>query len=669
MQNIYFALAIGLIWLHFAALSALAGWRFGSWAIGRAVSVVAIVTTAFFVEHIAGLGSLRYFWPVTAAGAAFYLWQQRDALKKGGFLGGELVYGLALAYGLAWRCLFPSIYQTAERLPDLVFISAFSDGVTLPAMDHWLPPFKFDYYYSLQYYAAGLAGRWFQMPLGLTYNLSVVFLSALSLSLVWEIGARFVKSRALCLLLVATLALGGTGVSIINHVIVSAPSEESAVNERMWGSARFIGNYDQHVNTDIGRNLFTPNADPGFVPRELGMENFGYQYYLGEFHAPQGGYFLLLLAVALIVAAEFATGEEKERRRLLQAAMGFSVPLLLAVNTWVFPLQAALVGGWALWRSWQGRKDAARKPDWTALIAGGVLAAVLLYPFLAGFADRSAPTPIKLVYPGDHTPVAQFIAQFWPLLLLFALGLWHRDTRRLTWFFVLVFGGLLVLSEVVFVDDPSAAQFERSNTVMKWWGWIWTGGMAALGAALLAAKVRWVRYATIAALAGTCVYAYDIAQFWHYQHEGDGANLYGTHFYTADQTARDMFRYLAAAPQGILLENQYSDGYHEGGAYGAFSGKPEFVGWTNQLYNWRGYMGTISKRRQQTNQFYSGEMQNPLGWAADNDLRYIIWNRRDTQPPGLWDRRNGELSPMYAWKAFGDEGGRPVGMWVRKENR
>src|SRR6185437_10590562 len=145
----------------------------GSWAIGRAAGVAVIVTTCFFIEHIVGLGSLRYVWPFTAALSALCLFVQRDSLRQNGFWSGELVYGLALAYGLTWRFLFPSIYQTAERLPDLVFISAFSDGATLPSIDHWLPPFKFDYYYSLQYYAAALAGRWFQMPLGLTYNLSV----------------------------------------------------------------------------------------------------------------------------------------------------------------------------------------------------------------------------------------------------------------------------------------------------------------------------------------------------------------------------------------------------------------------------------------------------------------------------------------------------------------
>ena len=667
MQNIYFALAIILIWFHFAALTAFAGKYFGSWAIGRAASVAGIVTLGFFVEHIVGLGSLRLVWPVTAGLALYYLWRERETVCKRDFLSGEVVYGAALAFGLIWRLLFPSIYQTAERLPDLMFISSFADGTTLPTVDHWLPPFKFDYYYTLQYYAAGLAGRLFQMPLGLTYNLSVMFLSALSLSLIWDVGSRFVRSVWPRVLLVAALAFGGTGVSVLNHFIVDSPVDISSTNERMWGSARFIGEYDQHINTDIGHALF-PAGQPGLVPRDLGMENFGYQYFLGEFHAPQGGYFLLLLAVALIAAMEFVTAENLKRKRLLQATMGFSVAISLAVNTWVFPFQAALLGGWALWRAWQGRGAPERKPDWTALIAGGMVGAFLMYPFLANFANRAVATPIKLVFPQDHTPLPQFIGLFWPLLVLFALGLWHKETRRLTLFFTLAFGGLLVLSEVVFVDDPSADQFERSNTVMKWWGWIWTGGLTALGGVLLAAKARWMRYITMFTLACTAVYGYDVVQFWRFQHEQGGANMYGTNFYTADPIARDMMRYLTLSPDGIMLENQYADGYHEGGAYGAFSGKPLFIGWTNQLGNWRGYSDVIGNRRRETNQFYSGEAQQVLSWATDNDLRYIVWNRRDTQTPGVWERRNAELASAYAWKAFGSDGGKPIGIWVRKEH-
>lgn len=666
MQIIYFSLAIALMWLHVAGLAAIVGPRFGSWAIGRAVAVVVIVMAGFCLEHMAGLGSLGFVWPFTALASLFYLWRNRDELISARFLRGELVFGCALAFGLLWRVLFPSIYQTSERLPDLVFISSLLSGPSLPSMDYWLPPFKFDYYYTLQYYGAALAGRLFQLSPGLTYNLSIVFLSGMSLALLWDLASRFVSAISPRVLLVAAVAFGGTGVSVLTHLIVESEPSVASRGERMWGSARFIGEYDQLINTDFGRTILPTTSGAGFRPRALGMENFGYQYFLGEFHAPLGGYFLLILVLALMAAMEAKADQAELRKRWLQGAMALSVPAVFATNTWMFPFHVALVGGWLLWRTWQGRRDVERRPDWLILFVVGAAGFILLYPFLSGFSLRTVSTPISMVQPADHTPLPHFLAVFWPLLILFGLGLWQRETRRLSFFLTILFGGLLLLSEFVYVNDPSGDHFERSNTVMKWWGWIWTGALAGLGAVLLAAPKRWVRIVTGLTLALTLVYAFDTANYWWHDHEKGGANLHGTHVYTSDPVTSAMFRYLAVAPHGIVLENQYETGYHEGGAFAAFSRKPLFVGWTNQLSNWHGNMELVHIRRAQVNKFYSGDMPNSRLWLLDNDIRYIVWTRRDTDPEGLWAKQNAELTPAYAWQDFSSNGGKPVGIWTRR---
>ncbi|MES2933042.1 MAG: DUF2298 domain-containing protein, partial [Pseudomonadota bacterium] len=554
-------------------------------------------------------------------------------------------------------------------LPDLVFISSFFRGTTLPPLDYWLPPFKFDFYYTLQYYGAALAGRILHMTPSLTYNLCAVFLSGMSLALVWDLASRFVPTRLPRLLLVAAIAFGGTGVSIFTHIAVDAGANQVTRGERMWGSARFIGEYDNHINTEIGHALFPRPGALNVVPRALGMENFGYQYFLGEYHAPLGGYFLLLLALAAMAALQGATAKERSRKRCLQAVLGFSIPVVFATNTWMFPFQFLLIAGWALWNAWQGRKNADAKPDWIALIGSAAVGFVLLYPFLAGFATRAVSTPISLVRAGDHTPVAQFLGLFWPLLVFFALGLWQKETRRLTLFFTLIFAAFLLISEVIYVDDPSGDQFERSNTVMKWWGWIWSGGLAALGAVLLGARARWVRVITGVTLASTLVFAFDTVSYWWHDRERGGANLYGSNVYTSDPVTRDMFLFMNAAPYGIVLENSYGTGYHEGGSFAAFSGKPLFVGWANQLGSWRGNMEIIGIRHEQLRKFYAGEMPNALMWLLDNEIRYVVWNRRDARAEGLWEKQNAQLMSLYAWQGFGQENGKPIGLWVRRERQ
>jgi hypothetical protein len=149
----------------------------------------------------------------------------------------------------------------------------------------------------------------------------------------------------------------------------------------MWGSARIVGTYDQRGNTRLADMLF-PKAKAGFIPRDLPLENFGYQYYVGDYHPPLGGFFLLLLALAIMGALQHQVVQGKYYRNL-QVLLALTVPAAIATNTWVFPLQVVLVGGWALWRQWLGRREPLSVPDWSALLAGGIGGFLLLYPFLS----------------------------------------------------------------------------------------------------------------------------------------------------------------------------------------------------------------------------------------------------------------------------------------------
>ncbi|MDF3036198.1 MAG: hypothetical protein K0S28_1472 [Paucimonas sp.] len=666
MKTIYLFLTISLIWLHLAALTSLVGPRFGSWAIGRAVGVLSVVLLCFFVEHFVGFGSMRHVWPVTAAISAFVLWRNYRTLLESKFLSGEVVFAVVFAYAFTWRILFPSIYPTSERFADLSFLSNYISGETLPPVDHWLPPFKFNYYYSLQYYAAALAGRLFHLTPALSYNFGIPILAALSLSLVWDIASRFISGIAPRMLLVAVIAVGGTGVSVFSHALHQGLSAGAAADHHVVLSARFIGEFERHLNTELGKKMFPPPADPSFVPRGLPLENFSYNFVLAEFHPPQGGFMLLLLALALIAAAEKLGAEEKKKKWLVQAAMGMTVPAVIATNTWVFPFQFLLISCWAVWRTWQGRSDPHRKPEWGALICGGFAAVVLLYPFLTGFATRTAETPIKMVYPQDHTPWRSFLVQFWPLLVLILLGLFNKQSRRFSLFLAVFFASLLFVAEMFFIDDASGDSFERGNTVLKWWAWIWTGGIASLGAVLLASDRRWVKYTAAVPLLATLAYAYDVAALWRFNHETGSAGLYGTDAYTGDPAARDMFRYLAVAPDGIILENQYEDGYHNGGAYAAFSGKPALMGWQGHLSNLRGHMALIDNRRAEISHFYSGEMQQALEWLLDNEVRYVVWNATDSVRADVWEKRNTELAPRFMWRRFSNSYEPQIGLWVRR---
>ena len=81
----------------------------------------------------------------------------------------------------------------------------------------------------------------------------------------------------------------------------------------------------------------------------------------------------------------------------------------------------------------------------------------------------------RVVVPGQHSPWLLALIVLWPILLLLLLHLVAGDRRPLTLWLAGLWSGLLLVSEVFFVDDIYGGKFNRFNTTLKWWPWIWTG--------------------------------------------------------------------------------------------------------------------------------------------------------------------------------------------------
>jgi uncharacterized membrane protein len=671
MQAIYFLAVLGLAWLHLAALTALCGPRLGSWALAKGAGVLAVTMVMFFVEHFHGFGALHGLWPFTTALAAALLYRRRQALANAGFWGVELAFAACVAYALAWRWAFPSIYPTSERLTDLYFIVNYLPGSTLPPPDHWFAPHRFDYYYALQHYGAALLGRLFSLSPGLTYNLAFALLMGLALSLVWDFASQHLRRVTARLLLVAAVACGGTGATVFTYLVKSPVASDHPValaneaGEFMWGAARFVGTFDQGINTALGQRLFPSQATADFKPRELPLESFGYQYFVGDYHPPVGGFFLLFLALAAM--SRMALLPEGREPGTAQAwwvgLLGLTTAAQLATNTWVFPLHAALTGGWLAWLVARGRL---RWPEAAPYAAGAVLGVLLLLPFLQNFFGRGDGIRIVPVKAGDHTPLPQFLALTWPLLILLAAAFWQRGARGFTRFIALAVTLLLVFSELFFADDRSGGHYERTNTVMKWWGFLWSCGIAALGVMLLAAPSQAVRALTAVALAGVLTYGFSIARFWYRADLTDAGALHGDAVYARDVVTRDTLHALRHAPRGLVLARQRKHSYDDGVAYAAFSGQPMLLGWPHHLDTWLGYHPAVWNRHAEINAFYLGALPDPRHWLQRHDVRYIVWTPQDAADAAVFAQLQQALAADYDWTAFSAEGVPPAGLWTRR---
>lgn len=668
MNLIYIVMTLMLLLLNLAGLTLLVSRYLPPLAIARSVGILLFCLTLFFIEHFIGLGQLTWLWPLTSSSAALVIYQQRAKLFATGFYKAEAVFYLAFLYVFAWKFAFPSIYPSSERVTDLYFIANYLDGTTLPPLDHWYPPHVFNIYYAFQHYAAALMGRIFGFDPGTTYNIAFALLLALPATLAWDLASRHVQQTWAKGLLLLVLVTGGTGLSPLMHLLqqpkpdLTADQITNKASDYLVASQRFIGLMEKENNTALAATLFPPlkpeqKPTPEFEPRELPMESYGYQIFLGDYHPPLGGFFLLLLALALMAAIEANAVD-----RIGQAVLAATLPIVMITNTWVFPLQGMLLIGWIGYRYWQKNP-----PNWQWLLGGGLLAGVLIYPFLSDFAVQAQSTPIRFTALSDHTPLGRFIGLHWPLLVLIILGLFEPRTRKLSVTMSLTFGLLLLLSELVYVDEVTGGKYERTNSTMKWWGWIWCGGVAMLGTLCLGSTSRRIRGVTVVTLLLVSVYAYDVARYYYLAGKTDRGHLSGHHWLTQDGTIKAMIHYLKEAPNGIVLENQYDNAYSNTTLYALFTGKPAMLGWPLHLVTWRGEVPDVWVLKDQVTAFYSGNLPNSLDWLLANKVSYVVWSGDDNgKQPQAFNLISQQISRDYAWKEFYAADDHRVGIWVQR---
>jgi hypothetical protein len=649
-------------------------------AVARSAGLLVVILALFFIEHFIGLGRLHWLFPFTVITGTWLLWKEKYRAGNLEYWHAEFVFVLAFLYGFFWRYSFPDISPSSENITDLFFISNYYPGDRLPPIDNWNPPQVFNYYYAFQHYAAALLGRVFNLEIGVCYNISSALIAALPLSLAWSLSGYYIQRTGFRLLLVCTLALGGTGISPILHIAYKSPEITNLTNNNaqleyrhniqnysfnnIISSARLIGSgMDNQRKSDprVVRTVadvvlpVTERAD-GKPLMVLPLENFGYQFFLGDYHPPSGGFYLLLLAIALIILVE-----NNKQPRTSQALLTLLVPVMMITNTWTFPLLVLLIIGWLIFRLFN------KQPiDWIALFAGGVAGSFLIYPFLFGFTANSLATPLKFVTSGMHTPISRFLAMHWPILLVLFFGFFEKKYRRLSLSLSVTWLCLLVLSEFVYVDDPTADKYERTNSVMKWWGWIQTGVVVSLGAMCLGSSVKWVRWATFAVFMTINIIAIDLARYWLYSDKPNQGKLAGHHWYTQDPTNRMMFEFLKASPKGVVLESIISNALSNTSIYGIFNDKPVLLGWPLHLATWHGVTPRVWILKDEIDAFYKGEKADSLEWLAGNKVKYIVFNPTDNN--NKFDAINNLIKSEYQWHEFNHSRQRHTGIWVNLNN-
>ncbi len=587
------------------------------------------------------------------AAALLREWRQEFAFPR--LLGCFAVFAAVFAYAFMWRFTFPDVDGGSEKIADFSYICSYYSGTTIPVPDSWYSPYLSTQYYSFQHYGAALMGRVLLLPPGSAYNLGYCLLVALggtAFAGAVTLAARTFRTRAVVL---ACFVIGGTGMTILDHF--------TDKDVTPWTNMRFIGSA-QMDKPPLGPWLKAYNARyPILDPEghthvmELPGEIYSYVVFLGDYHAPLSGYYLLgLCGMGMLLWARL-------RQRRYAAIVGGTLTWTLLANTWVLPLQGLAV---VLWLAVNGR-------DWRRLVpslfGGAALVWLAAWVYLSAFTSSASgyDTAVRLVPWNEHTPPILFLLFFLPTIALIVLGYvsGSPNGRRLA----LLWLTLLLFTEFFYVDDEYSGLYDRFNTTLKWWPWVMAGTLMTLAPVVLEqSKRRSVRLAGYLFCLYPCFYAYDLWKPLRDWPKASVGKLEGHNFLTKEEFPRLMLGRLKLEKPGVVIERpEEKGGFTDSAVIPLFAGQRMWLGWWGHELLWRANSEDVRRRHDKLMKFYTGDFPDAGRWWVAQGVDYVLWYRPgDT--PALWEKINRELSPEYTWcdiLTYQDEDGRRVGFWRR----
>jgi hypothetical protein len=617
------------------------------WGLGPSLPALGFFSTLISIAMIA-LSSIAWE-PASIGGRAKGLlraWRAEFAPRRvAGCLG---MAAAIFCYAMVWRFSSPSIDGSSEKIADFSFICSYFSGETIPVPDAWFFPYPSTQYYSFQHYGAALMGRVLSIPTGETYNLGFCLLIALGGTAFS--GAVFMVARKFWVraLVVACFIVGGMGTTMLVHL--------TDTHVHPWTSMRFIGSAPMD-KAPVGTWLKAYQSR--FEHLELPGEPFSYSIYLGDYHAPLSGYYLLGLgAMGMLLWSQ-------TRQRRYAVFVGCTLTWTVLANTWALPLQAV---GIVAWLAFSLR-------DWRLVIpsvaAGAAVIWLVAWVYLSAFTASAAGygAVFRMVPWREHTPPLLLLIFMLPTVALILLGLVSGTVqgRRLGMLWL----AFLLFTEYFYVDDVYSGIYDRFNTTLKWWPWVAAGTLMTLGPFVLErATRRWVRITGMLFCLYPCFYVFDLWRpFLRLPREYMG-KMEGATYLTKDEFPRLMLGRLKVEKPGVVAERPDNAGaFTNSAVIPLFAGQRMWLGWYGHELLWREFREDVRRRHDSLVTLFDGEMPDAGKWLAAQGIDYVLWYRPgDT--PDLWDKVNKSVSPEYIWCDIltyenGNEDGRRVGLWKR----
>jgi hypothetical protein len=595
---------------------------------GFVVPALTLVLVMNFIEHQVAIPSLRWLLPLTTLGCLWLILSPKTKWKR--LRLPAIIFLASFAFTLFLRFLKPDISGVRDGIYDLQFVSSFCMGQTLPVDSTWIPPIKLIFYYAFGHYGSSVLIRLFGFDLGTGFNVSAALVAAwiyfLTAAVAWQIGRRKLWITILAPILVACAATGSTGYLWLALKDIS-PEDSATLYSRMDSnqvlSALFhyltpVYMYDRH-------ELLVP----------------GWWSWMGIFHSTSLGQFITL--VATLAITEIVRPRRSDWPWVCCAA---SVPLMLVSSAWGFPFAALLVFtalGWCWYK-----KRMPRNPR--GVILGLGLVAACLTPMLLYYLTSSMP-PHGALEPDQHTQVAEFIVQWWPIYLPW-LGLLLVCRKVHPAVGVLLFVVPLAFLGVEFYNV--GARFDMTGKI---WGFIFCSAWAVFIPAIATS-----RFWTFRLLFGLIVinsalsFCFWTGYYWRTIKWDDLGEMEGKGDLRWDNSRARILNALLPLKDQIITTGMSSWSFCPSARIANFSGNRDYITWSfNCDYDmFRNGVGEGVRREVELNNFYAGKDPDPLLFLRRHNIAAVVIWPDDNITDDVVAKLKQQLAPSYLYEDLRD---------------
>ncbi|VVB96029.1 Uncharacterised protein [uncultured archaeon] len=596
---------------------------------------------------------------------------------RGLFLRNEIIFGLVFLLFLVIRSYNPEIHG-GEKVNDFMHINEILRSSSFPPHDAWLSGFKVTMYYYFGTFAIATITKLAGTPAYIAYNIGMSLLPALAASAAFGIGYNLTRSKKAGIFAVFMLVFAGNlfpAAVLSAHILGISQSPWGSVPDIIdyWGPSRVIP--------------YTINEFPYF------------SFIFGDLHAHVIAIPFVLLVITLIL--DFYSA--KKISPIAVIFLGLGIGSLFAINSWDYFTYAAFFVLVIVIKYMTGSKPVSAGASrlfgllrslgtgFSILLLGFLMFLLFIIDFKSSsiqgikpVVERTALINFLVVYnlflflifsfmlinmpelknkkmilvllalssiSLYFVPNFQTLSIFVPLAFFCCVNMYffykNNDTNRLFVSSLILLGlGILVFCEMFFLDDLLGGEWERMNTVFKFYIQVWIlWSLACAYAFFDLYKKKYSMKNTVMVILSilivlNSIYIYT-GTYAKAERFSSSPHLDGLAFMKkSNYGTYDAIFWLNKNINGtpVILEAP-GESYEDTSRLSAYTGLPTVIGWVGHEIVWRNNWAEISQRTSDVDRIYNtDDYSEASGLLKKYNVSYVAVGETEIKkynPPGM----------------------------------